>query len=222
MPRRLLPLALFAAGCLDGEKERPGLNNVPVDTSRAAAAPTAMAARVDQVGRQLVGTNPFLGLEPTFHTLGQVEPEICHPDSGGVFVTAGLITRCRDDAELAAVLATELAIMREEKRLTDRPRRLEPLAMTPESGNLNAGGVGSDQNQLGTQALFDKKLGSRPLQPPAAKPQDRRTVAAEILKNAGFDPKSLDAVEPLLAEAATTHKASATFGGRAGKPRWSN
>ena len=123
MPRRLLPLVLLAAGCLDADKPRGGLNNVPVDTSKANAAPTEMAARVDQVGRQLVGTNPFLGFEPTFHTLGQTEPEICHPDSGGVFVTAGLVERCRGDAELAAVLATELAIMRAEKRLTDHMTR---------------------------------------------------------------------------------------------------
>jgi predicted Zn-dependent protease len=220
MPRRLLPLALLAAGCLDADTDRTGLKNVPVDTTKAPVAPAEMAARVDQVGRQLVGTSPFLGFEPTFHTLGHPEPEICHPDSGGLFVSAGIITRCKDDAELAAVLATELAIMKEERRLIDRPRRLEPMTTAPEGGP--GGGVGSDLNLVGAQALADKKLGSRPARPPAAKPLDRRAVAAELLTNAGYDPKALDAVEPLLAEAATTHKASATFGGRAGKPRWSN
>ena len=192
------------------------LNNVPVDVSKANAPPTAMTARVDQVGRQLVGTNPFLGFEPTFHTIGQVAPEICHPDAGGVFVTAGLVERCRSDAELAAVMATELAIMRAEKQLTDRPRRAEPLGPLPD------GASGTDPTQLGTQALFDKKLGSRPASAPSAKPEDRRAVAAELLKNAGYDPKALDAVEPLLAEAATHHTAAKTFGGRTGKPQWSN
>ncbi len=213
---RLLPVLLLAAGCLDADKPRGGLNNVPVDTSKYPAAPTELAARVDQVGRQLVGTNPFLGFEPTFHAIGQTEPEVCHPDSGGVFVTAGLVEKCRDDAELAAVLATELAIMRAEKRLTDRPRKLEPLATLPD------GGAGTDPTQLGTQAVFDKKLGSRPASPPPPKPEDRRSVAADLLKNAGYDPKALDAVEPLLAEAAKHHKAAATFGGRGGEPRWSN
>lgn len=213
MPCRLLPVLLLAAGCMDADKTRSGLNNVPVDTSKYPAAPTELAARVDQVGRQLVGTNPFLGFEPTFHTLGQSEPEVCHPDSGGLFVTAGLVERCRSDAELAAVLAHELSVMRAEKRLTDRPRKLEPLATMPD------GGTGPDPTQLGTQALFDKTLGDRPGR---AKPEDRRTVARDLLRNAGYDPAALDAVGPLLAEAAKNQKASQTFGGRGGEPRWSN
>ena len=216
MPRCLLPALLFAAGCLDADKPRWGLNNTPVDTSQYPAAPTEVAARVDQLGRQLVGANPFLGFEPTFHTLGQAEPEVCHPDSGGVFVTAGLVAGCKSDAELAAVLATELAIIRAERRLTDRPRKLEPLATLPD------GGTGPDPTQLGTQALFDKTLGSRPAATKSDKPEDRRTTAAEMLRNAGYDPAALDAVEPLLAEAGRHHKAAVTFGGRGGQPRWSN
>ena len=212
---RVLPVVLLLAGCVEADKPRTGLTNVPVDTTQTPAAPTAVAARVDQIGRQLVGASPFLGFEPTFHAIGQPEPEVCHPDGGGVFVTAGLVERCRTDAELAAVLATELAIMRAEKQLSSR-RRLEPLAPVPDGG-----GPGADPSQVGTQALFDRKLGSRPALPPA-KPDDRRTVAADILKSAGYDPAVLEAVEPLLAEAARHHKAAGTFGGRAGKPRWSN
>ena len=212
MPR-LLPLLLLSAGCLDAEKSRQGLNNVAVDTAKYPAAPPEVAARVDQVGRQLVGATPFLGIEPTFHVIGHPEPEICHPDSGGIFISAGLVERCRSDAELAAVLATELAIMKAEQRLADR-RRTEPLPPLPD------GAAGTDPTQLGTQALFDKKLGTKP--PPADKPEDRRTTAAELLKAAGYDPKVLVAVEPLLAEAARHHKAAATFGGMGGRPRWSN
>jgi hypothetical protein len=113
-------------------------------------------------------------------------------------------------------MATELAIIRAERRLAERPRKLEPLAALPD------GGTGPDPTQLGTQALFDQKLGSRPAAQSPSKPEDRRTVAADILKNAGYDPKALDDVAPLLAEAATHHAAAATFGGRGGKPRWSN
>ena len=212
--RRLLPLLVaLSAGCLDADKPRDGLNNVLVDTAKYPAASSEVAARVDQVGRQLVGSSPFLGFEPTFHTLGQPEPEICHPDRGGVFVSAGLVERCRSDAELAAVLATELAVIKAEQRLTDR-RRHEPLAPLPD------GAAGTDPTQLGTQAVFDKNLGTKP--PPADKPEDRRTTALELLKAAGYDPAVLDAVEPLLTEAARNHKASATFGGKSGRPRWSN
>lgn len=216
MACRVLPLLLLSAGCLDPEVSRNGLINVAVDVTKVPTAPTEMASRVDQVGRQLVGTNPFLGFEPTFHTLGQSTPEICHPDSGGVFVTAGLVDRCKTDAELAAVLATELAIIRAERRLTERPRKLEPLAALPD------GGTGTDPTQLGTQALLDQKLDRRTVPPNSTKPEDRRAVASDILKNAGYDPKVLDDVEPILVEAATHHTAATTFGGRGGKPRWSN
>ena len=221
--RAILPavLLVWLAGCFDGEFANSTIRNKRVETPEVTEASVAVAARVDQVGRSLVGQNPFLGVEPTFHTFGRQEPEIYHPDANGVFVTEGLIHRCKTDEELAAVLAVELARMSAEQRVAGRLRKPEALRPLPDSGTLSAGGIGPDQNQIGTQALFDQNLGrssdAKKSTPPAA---DTRTAAADILKSAGIDPKSLDTVEPLLKDAAKNHALADQFNGRGLKPVW--
>jgi hypothetical protein len=222
MTRRTWAAALFVglAGCLDHELSGPTLRNKAVEVPRLPEASLAAAARVDQVGRQLLGQNPFLGVEPTFHTYGQAEPEVFHPDLNGVFITEGLVQRCKSDEELAAVLALELAKMSAERRTAERLRNNPgPLPTLPDVAAVSPGGIGSDQNQLGTQALFDRKLSS-PGKP--APPDDPQAAAAEILRAAGFDPKVLEHVAPLVQEAGRNHAASDGLGGRPVRPLWSN
>lgn len=118
-------VGLASAGCLDEMLNRsgeiPGIGK-PIDTPKLPEASIATAARVDQVGRELLAANPFIGVDPTFHTVALPEPAIGHPDFGGVVVTEGLVNRCKTDAELIAVLATELGQMSAEKRLVERVR----------------------------------------------------------------------------------------------------
>ncbi len=118
-------VGLACVGCLDTLLNRsgeiPGVGK-PIDTPKLPEASLATAARVDQVGRELLAANPFIGVDPTFHTVALPDPAIGHPDFGGVVVTEGLVNRCKTDAELAAVLATELGQMSAEKRLVDRVR----------------------------------------------------------------------------------------------------
>jgi hypothetical protein len=221
--RAILPAAILiaSAGCFEGDFDNATIRNKRVETPEVTEASVAVAARVDLIGRSLVGKNPFLGVEPTFHTFGRQEPEIYHPDSNGVFVTEGLVGRCKTDEELSAMLALELAKMSAEQRAAGRLRKSEPLRTLPDSGTLSAGGVGPDQNQLGTQALFDQNLGrsgdAKKSAPPAT---DTRTAAVDILKSAGIDPKALDAVEPLMKDAAKNHALADQFGGRSFKPVW--
>lgn len=223
MKRRTLTPAILLvglAGCVEGEFDHATIRNKRIETPDVTEASVAVAARVDQVGRNLVEQNPFLGVEPTFHTYGRKEPEVYHPDANGVFVTEGLVTRCRTDDELAAVLALELAKMSAEQRAAGRLRKSEPLRGLPDTGTLNAGGIGPDQNQLGTQALFDQNLGRSETSKRPAPTESQRTAAADILKSAGIDPKALDAVEPLMTDAAKNHALSEQFGGRGFSPRW--
>jgi hypothetical protein len=118
-------VGLASAGCLDEMLNRtgeiPGIGK-PIEPPKLPEASLATAARVDQVGRELLAANPFLGVDPTFHTVAHPDPAIGHPDFGGVVVTEGLVNRCKTDAELMAVLATELGQMSAEKRLVDRVR----------------------------------------------------------------------------------------------------
>jgi hypothetical protein len=206
------------AGCLDEEVAKSGFRSKPVDVPAASEASVAVAARVDQVGRQLVSQNPFLGVEPTFHTIGRREPELHHPDLSGVFITEGLAGRCQTDAELAAVLATELAKMAAEKRTADRMRLPDPLQTLPDAGGT---APGSDPTQLAVQAVFDQKLtrGDKKEKKPTT--DDPRALAEEILRSAGYEAKSLDTVAPLLEEARRHSAVAEHLGGRRSKPRWS-
>jgi hypothetical protein len=221
--RRSLPLIAavgLLAGCVSDDA-KPRVQSKAIDTAVAKEPPVAVAARVDQIGRQLVGGSPFLGVDPTVHTLGRPEPEVCHPDANGLFVTTGLIDRCKTDDEVAAVLASELAKMSAERRAADRLAKPDPLTRVGVGGNLSAGGDPSDLNQLGTQAVFDQKLGS-PGRPKPAAVEDTRKTAEDILKSGGFDPKALAAVEPLLAEARRNNAVARYLGGSSARPRWSN
>jgi hypothetical protein len=225
MTRRIWAAALLVglAGCLDEQLDRRGstLRNKPVELPDVPPASVANAARVDQLGRLLVGQSPFLGVEPIFQTYGRKEPEVFHPGLGLVIVTEGLVERCKTDDELAAVLSLELAKMSAERRTSDRLRGTDPIAPLPDAPVVSAGGISPDQNQLGTQALFDKKLGhaGRPKPPPA---EDAHAAAADILKSAGFDPKALDRVAPLVREAGGNHAVADGMGGRPVQPVWSN
>ncbi len=220
MTRPLLVAALLVGltGCLDEELNDPAIRNKPVELPDVPKASVDAAARVDQVGRQLVSQSLFLGVEPTFHTYGHKNPEIFHPDLNGVFVTEGLVARCKTDEELAAVLALELATMSTERRTAERLRGAGSMPPVPDSATVSPGGVAADQNQLGTQAMIDRQTSK----PKRAAPEDPRAAAADILRSAGFDPKSLEQVAPLVREAADNHAAAVGLPGRPARPRWSN
>ena len=207
-------------GCFGGEFENgTSFKNEPVEVPQQAEASVAVAARVDQVGRQLLAQNPFLGIEPTFHTLGRKEPEIFHRDAQGVFVTEGLVQRCASDKELAAVLASELGKMSAARRIADRMRVAEPLAVIPNTSTLDPGGIGSDQNHLGVQAVFDQQL-TRP-NGPTPPSDDPKRIAEDILRSAGHEPKVLDDVSPILADAARNSSVARQLGTRGDQPHWS-
>ncbi len=127
----------------------------------ASAAPpavspgsTALAAKVDQIGSELVAQTAFLGVNPTFALVGVTEPAIGHPDLNGVLVSEGLAARC-SDAELAAVLAHELAAMSVEakraKTYVDRPN-------TPLLPSTGAGDMGANRDPV--QAGIEARLGA--------------------------------------------------------------
>ncbi|HET6572685.1 MAG TPA: hypothetical protein VFG68_03710 [Fimbriiglobus sp.] len=220
MTRLLLVAALLVglAGCLDEELNGPAIRNKPVELPEVSEASVETAARVDQVGRQLLSHNLFLGVEPTFQTYGQKDPEIFHPDFNGVFVAEGLVARCKTDEELAAVLATELATMSIERRAAERLRGAGPLPPVSDAAAVSPGGISADQNQLGTQAMIDRQLDRQKRKPS----DDPHAQAKDILEAAGIDPKVLDQVAPLVREAGRHHATAEGLAGRPTRPRWSN
>lgn len=209
-------LLVALTGCMDEFVDGPSIRNKEVEVPQLPEASVAVAARVDQIGRQLVGQNPFLGVEPTFHTYGRSEPEITHPDLNGVMVTEGLVQRCRTDDELAAILALELEKMSTERRAADR-LKVEQLPQLPDAGTTS---LGADPTQTGTQAMIDKL--SAPRKRTKQLHDGAHTRAEDILKGAGFDPKAIDAVASLRNEIERNHALDKHLGPRGSIPRWSN
>jgi hypothetical protein len=175
----------------------------PVSQVSFARAPVEVAARVDQVGQKIVqaNTNQF-GRHNTvqFFTVGTQEPTLMHRTTGEVIISEGLVRRCLNDDQLAAVLAFELGrLVSEREALASvavrRPDREPPIEVRV--GNDNAGTIGAAdmtrQAELAKFAPPPRGDPSKPLPPP-----DPRALATVYLRNAGVPPGTLDAVAALL------------------------
>jgi predicted Zn-dependent protease len=200
-----LPLALLAAGCLDETPPRlvSGGPNPAAAVAQAqhrvmnAPGTEAAAKRVLEVGRKLITANPKLGMRPLFITVGSPKPEIFHRGGGveghQIYVSDGMVDRCKDDAELAAVLAVELGkIVHEREALA----AVQPPPISEPIGNDVAGTFGSpDGTHAMEMARYEqqrKKAG-----PPA--PPDK--LARQYLELAGYQPGVVDDVAPILRQA---------------------
>jgi hypothetical protein len=215
---RLAGVGLLAlGGCLPLDLFREDSDFAQVPTSPFPAPPQHVAKRpktnftpasqdiawrVDSVGRKLLAANPQAGLNPLFATIGSPDPEVFHADLTIVYVTEGLVRQCRGEADLAAVLATELGRMVSEREAIARRevRTFEPTPPIP----LPIGGQGNplaaDPTYYVELAKFEKEHPksdrTRPLPPP-----DPRKVAVAILEQAGFQKADLDAAAPILRSA---------------------
>lgn len=219
MPRAVLPilLAFLALGCPPLETPRSPqmvpespFSTVPPPVVPArqltgySAAPLEAAARLDTVGRHVLASNPQIGLKPLFSAIAGPQPEIFHVGTGQVVVTEGLIKQCPTDAQLAAVLCVELG-----KMVAAREAKADPKARVPERlppidvpvGNDNAGLEPSpDLTRLAELGRYEKER-RRPNAPPPL-PPDPQMLANQYLTKSGYPPAELDAVAPLLREAA--------------------
>jgi hypothetical protein len=203
---------LLAAGCVDG----PGESKVGGSFDRASrlaprpavvASPgsTEACARVDTLGRRLLAANPQIGLRPLFDTIGVTDPEIFHRGTDDLYITEGLVRLCATDAQLAGLMALELAQMVAEREAATPPelRRADPLppmAVDPGSG---FGGSTPDQTGLAEMARYDADRKRR--RDAQARP-DPKQLARKYLVNTGFRADDLDAAAPLR-EAAQAHNA---------------
>ena len=109
---------------------------------------------------------------------------------------------CKTDAQLAAVLSMELAKLVSE-RMAEVPAGMlrddPPIELRV--GN-DGGGTFGDADQLRRAEMLKYQKQERQRQRQAASNADPKNLAAVFLQKAGFTPADLDAVSPLLAEAA--------------------
>jgi hypothetical protein len=215
--RITLPLGLMlaAAGCLSDDKKLTTVSSSPygkvgrtqtASFKQAAPATQEIALRVDRVGKQIVNANPSITQKIVFLALGVSHEEIFHQtqkDVSAIYITEGLAKQCKSDGELAAVLSQELGKVITEQRVQALPVR-NPipanLILNSPIGNDIGGAVGgADRTNDMIAARFDKEWRqSRQLPTPPPPPE---TFARTYLSRAGFDPKNLDTVQPLLRKA---------------------
>ncbi len=231
---QLAGLALLAlAGCIPLEQfrtESTDLASVPTspfppsvtqNVKRAklnyTPAEQDLCWRVDAVGRKLVASNPLCVVKPAFFsTIGAPDPEIFHPDFTIIYITAGLVQKCTTEAELAAVLASELgkmvsereAAISREARVADPPL---PIAL-PISGQGNP--LAADPTHYIEMAKYEKEhpRSHKKIVPPP----DPHLVAQSLLENAGFQKSDLDAVAPLLRTAEQNYTLERQYKGMIG------
>lgn len=213
---------LMSAGCMhDGEWSVRKALGWDDDTPRFDAktippASLAVAERVETAGRKIVAQNPFTGIEPLFMTIGVKEAVLFHNGTEQLYISEGLVAKCKTDADLAAVLCAELGQMVAEKRAAKNVGRdIDPIKDASHgAGPVVGGGSPVDPGREAELAMHEKRHPRNGDAPDAAK------TARELLKGAGFDPTDLDRVTPLLKQSDRGEKLRKQMAGSAPAPTW--
>ncbi len=219
----VLLMGLFA-GCDDNRFFRGARNlvNKPIAVPDAKEPSLAAAARVDQIGRQILSANIFCGVDTSFQTVGHREPLLFHRGQQSVFISDSLVDRCKTDEELAAVLCHELGRMIAEKRNAARMGYAEPLMDVTHSNNGETGGITGDQFRLAELAAIEKRTPKKTVDRVLAETTDPRKIAIELLKTTGFDESHYTRAEPLFRGLNKNRDVVQQLDGGAQKPEWSN
>jgi hypothetical protein len=179
-----------------------------------------VAERVFLVGRQIIAQNTFAGVEPQFHTIGVPESALYHRGSEELFISQGLANKCKTDAELAAVLCSELGSMVAERQAARRAGRdTDPIPDVAPKGNMMAGGIDGDQTRLAELAYHEKRY-PRANTNATSTPADAGKVARDLMRGAGYDPAEVDRVAPLLKESTRGEALRKQMAGSASAPSW--
>jgi hypothetical protein len=217
MPRALwlivIPFVVWGSGCLGpvGSLEKSSISLIPstttsnVVTANApkvtfAAGSSELAMKVDYVGQKILAANPEAKIQPYFATIGAPQAEMFHQSDKLVYITEGLIKKCKSEGQLAAVLSEELAAMEAERRALAKSRLRDADQPRPLSVPIgNAGQFNTpDLTHLAEFSRVDKQRTQSTQRPT---PIDTEALARSFLKNAHFADSDYDAARPLLKEA---------------------
>lgn len=204
--RCLVALALLAAaltGCVhDGSfsiAEAFGGKEPSPRAPKMTPATLHSAERVESLGRRIMVQNTFPGIDPLFHTVGVEKLMLFHRGSAELFISEGLVARCKTDEELAAVLCSELGQMKAEKQAAVR--------------------VGRDKEAFPEVGAADAPRDQKPSSP-TAEVTDARKSARDLMVGAGFDPAAIDRAEPLLKAGRKNDGLRKQMAGSATAPAW--
>ena len=204
-------------GLEDAQKRGSGLTTQ--DTVMVPPKSLANAERVELIGQKIIAQNTFTGIEPLFMTIGVTESVLFHRGSEQLFISEGLVEKCKSDAELAALLCAELGQMVAEKRAAKSVGRdVDPIPDAAHgSGGVFPGGTAYDAGRQAELAYHDKKF---PRGGSGTEAADATATARELLKGAGYSPAELDRVEALLKQSERGEKLRKQMGGSAPLPEW--
>jgi predicted Zn-dependent protease len=178
------------------------------------------AERVDNLGRRIVAQNTFIGIEPLFTAIGVPESVLFHRGPDQLFISEGLVNLCKSDTELAAILCSELGQMVAEKKAVRRvgsERDSFPdIALAGGSPVTTGVGIPDDPGRQAELAYQQR----RPKPAPAIDPVDATKQARMLLTGAGFDPATLDQVQPLLKQSDRGANLRKQMSGSAPPPIW--
>lgn len=220
--------ALLSTGCThDGEwsvRKALGWDDAPARGQMPAPkdvppATLAVAERVELLGQKIIAQNTFTGITPMFMTMGVKESVLFHRGTEQVFISEGLVEKCKSDAELAAVLCAELGQMVAEKRTAKAVGSdVDPIPDAGYGGGpLFPGGTAYDAGRQADLAFHEKR---HPRGATRTDPADATNTARDLLKGAGYNPAELDRVEPLLKQSERGEKLRKQMVGSAPPPEW--
>jgi hypothetical protein len=182
----------FSNGLWEGASSRVQKIRTPL-TEKQTHAQQVTGQRVEVLGRQIVTQNTFTGIEPVFHFLGVKDPTLFHKGTEELFISEGLVKKCKTDDELAAVLCSELGKMVAEKRAG--------IAVGRDSDPLLRGPGGKQDVGEDVPGAVAVGVESTPTRAWTKADTDAVKIAEGLLRGAGFDPALLEQVAPLLKEA---------------------
>ncbi|QEL17283.1 hypothetical protein [Limnoglobus roseus] len=217
-------LTLALCGCQDSRFFRTarGFINKPIETGETKEASIAAAARVDQMGRQILSANIFCGIDTGFQTIGNEDPVLFHRGQQSVFISDALVDKCKTDEELAAVLCSELGKMVAEKRNATKMGYADPIMAITLTNSGEAGGITGDQFRLAELAAIEKRTPKKVVDRVLAETTDPRRIAIEMLKTTGIDEGVYPKAEQLLRGSNKNRDIIHQLNGGGSKPEWSN
>ncbi len=218
----VIAMALLAStGCfLDEKKPAMGSRNVSMpDRGSVPQGSIETATRIDSLGRQILGANPELGIRPMFLSIGSPNLTVFHKGTTELYVSDGVCNKCKTDAELAAVLCSELGKMVAESQTKSvrNPMDRDPPFSPSVGSDVVGGDRDPDRTRLAEQAMWEKK-NPRAASAPNFPTPDADDLSRKYLANAGFSGDDLSKVAPLLrrAEANPTFESQLNGGRNSG------
>jgi hypothetical protein len=205
--RLWLPLVLLAGGCLPGTGGTTLVPTSPFPAGQMPNLPATLTAspelenegkRVALLGQQLLDANPKLSVKPRFLLIGAPSAEVFHRGGDDVVISEGLLRKCKNDGQLAAVLALELGKVVSEQEAAKKFRSPLPDRGPPPDvpvGNDYHGPFGPDDGtraqELGRYEQERQQRRALDVPPPEA-------LARAYLRKAGFADADLAEATPLL------------------------